>query len=136
MTVALSKEDREVMDDLYQSIISFKQGVLQLSIYILVELKKYIWNFIISLGEFSPQELKQHGLEEILMRRALRFFGLSGSEKESGDSQVERKSKPSVKTVLKKVVILLLSPFYILILICLYIRRRGKNNYVKNNYKT
>lgn len=136
MTVALSQEDKEVMNDLYQSVVSFKQNIIELSLFVLIELKKYIWNFIVSLGEFSPDELRKHGLEEILMRRALRFFGLGSEEDKRSDKRTDQKLKPTFSVKFKKAISVLLLPVYLVIIICLGLRRKQRRKYVKNNYKT
>jgi hypothetical protein len=136
MTITIDKEDREVIGDLINSLLLFKRTLLQLSFALFVELKRYVLNFIISLGEFSPKEIQEHGLEDILLKRALRFFGLDTNEGRIEKGSNEENKKLTIKLVVKKVVNLLLSPIYLLILICLYFRNKNYNKNVKNSYKT
>ncbi len=134
MTVSISKEDREILEDLFNSLVSFKQTLLQLSLIGLKELKKLLINFIISLGDFSPSEIQKYGLEEILYRRAMNFFGLADSA-ENEEKKIEKK-KVTSKSIVKRIIGVVLLPLYLLIIIVLYFRHRKINKDVKNNLRT
>ena len=137
MTVTISAEDREVLADLANELKLFKQKLMKLSIYFLVLLKKYIESFIISLGEYSPQEIKKHGLEAIMVRRAMRFFGLAHEEsRELRKPGRIKKNKLSLKRVIKNIIVVPLLPLYFLILMIYKIRRKNKSINVKNQFKT
>jgi hypothetical protein len=137
MNIAISKEDKEVLYDLANELMLVKQKSIQLSYYLLLGLKKYIENFIISLGEYSPQEIKTHGLEAILIRRALRFFGLANDDHEDQRRPRQKKKKKlTVIRIVKKVILVPLLPLYLLILMLYKIRRKNTHRNVKNNYET
>tara|TARA_B100000508_G_scaffold141026_1_gene145257 strand:+ start:31621 stop:32079 length:459 start_codon:yes stop_codon:yes gene_type:complete len=135
MNITIDKEDREVLLDLLESIISIKQLFLKLSLLAFSEVKKGVLGFIYSLSEFAPQEIKEHGLEEILFRRALRFFGLKIGEEADQQSRKKQRKK-TVKFILKRFFAFILTPVYIIILVMIKIRGENKQKNVKNKFKT
>jgi hypothetical protein len=134
MIVSISQEDKEVLEDLFESLVSFKQTLLQLSLMGIKGLKKILVNFIISLGDFSPSEIREHGLEEILLGRAMSFFGLGDTAQNKDNGNDRRKVSP--KSIVRRIIGVVLIPVYLLIIITLYFRRKKTTKNVKNRYKT
>lgn len=137
MNISISQEDKEVLHDLKRSIYQLNQELFKLSVGILLSLKQIMLAWIMGLSEFAPSEIKKHGLEAILIKRALRFFGMEKSERDFTlqAQRVKKRKKKGYNTrvLIKRGLKLLLFPLYVLILLLL--RLKPQKN-VKNNFKT
>ncbi|HLV42605.1 MAG TPA: hypothetical protein VKY37_10015 [Brumimicrobium sp.] len=141
MNITISAENKVLLEELKDEALIIKQEVTKLSISLLIQLKTVLFQFLISYKEYSLTNIREYGLGEILMNRAMRFFKL---ENDRGEKKIQiKKSIKSVrkggKYLMKKSVKVVLYPFYlvILLLIALLKPRNGekKEGYVKNIYK-
>lgn len=94
MYISISEENKILYQTVLEELDKIKQEALGLSVSLLIALKNRLWNFILSYGEYSPQNIREHGLEAILLRRAVRFFNL---EDLAGERVGRRKRKSSRK---------------------------------------
>lgn len=137
MSLSISQEEKEVLDDLKQAVVKLNQELFQLSIGLLLSIKQIILTWIIGLSDFAPSEIKKHGIEAILIKRALRFFGMELSEKSSTIKTSLKKgrregTKFTIRVTAKRITKLILFPLYVIILLILKFKPQ-KN--VKNNFK-
>lgn len=135
MIYSISKEEKEVLADLKSTIIKLNYELIELSIGLFLGLKIHLLNYLRCLHEFHPREIKAHGLEAILVKRALRFFGMDPESKINVKKSV-RKDQPRGKgspMKLTRIVKIVLLPIYWCIL--LIVKIRDANN-VKNKFET
>jgi hypothetical protein len=93
MQITISEENRIVLEELKEEAIQIKQEATELSISLLIQLKTLMFQFLLSYNEYSLTNIREHGLAEILMSRAMRFFKL-----DQGDEKPKRpKEKPKSK---------------------------------------
>lgn len=82
MYITISEENRIVIEALKEEVIQIKQEATELSISLLIQLKTVLFQFVLSYKEYSLTNIREYGLAEILMSRAMRFFKLDqGDEK-------------------------------------------------------
>lgn len=122
MYLAIPKKSDILSFKRQKELIRMKDLMIELSIEILIQLKTFIYQFILSYEEYSLVNIREHGLGEILMRRSLRFFKLGNDEGEEEEevSQSESKVKKTKKkkmSFFQKAVRIVLYPIYIFILI-------------------
>lgn len=163
MQVTLSTENKIILEAFKKEAVEIKQEVIELSIHFIIQLKTFLFQFLLSYKEFSLTNIRSHGLTEILMNRALRFFKLDGGEEPLKKSKQKTKSKwnwgkmipqksvASQKTnketknngankyLFKKSIKVILFPFYLLILMFRMLleskSKRKSKKYVRNVYK-
>lgn len=141
-------EDRKVVLEefkkaLNDALVIIKQEGKELSLTLFIQLKTLLFQFLLSYKEYSIRNIKEYGLGEILLSRALRFFKLDHKD-ENEDKFLRRRLKMTrreVRRTMKKVGKVLLFPFYLVILLLERLfrikeRRSTKrlNKYVKNSY--
>lgn len=141
MHITISKENKAVLEELKEEALIIKQEATELSISLLIQLKTILFQFLISYKEYSLTNIREYGLGEILMNRAMRFFKLDNEsrEKRTEVKSTKRTSKKGGRYLVKKGVKVVLYPFYVLIiLIQMMLKSKSvKNNgkYVKNVYR-
>ena len=141
MHLTISDENKVLLEELKEEALIIKQEAKELSISLLIQLKTIVFQFLISYKEYSLTNIREYGLGEILMSRAMRFFKLDNDSREKKTEA--RKSKQATrkggKYLIKKSVKVVLYPFYLLILVLqmTFKSRSVKNNskYVKNVYR-
>src|SRR5690554_359126 len=98
MNIDISVENREVVERVKEELDQLKYEAKELSISTLIQLKTILFQFVLSYKEYSLTNIREHGMTEILMRRALRFFGFDPGDKE--EDREEEKKKSSWRSVL------------------------------------
>ena len=134
MHLTISDENKVLLEELKEEALIIKQEAKELSISLLIQLKTIVFQFLISYKEYSLTNIREYGLGEILMSRAMRFFKLDNDSREKKTEA--RKSKQATrkggKYLIKKSVKVVLYPFYLLILV---LQMTSKSRTVKNNSK-
>lgn len=102
MYITISEENRIVLEELREEAIQIKQEAKELSISLLIQLKTFMFQFILSYKEYSLTNIREYGLAEILMNRANRFFKLDQSNEEP--RKPKEKSKFRYRTKRKNTV--------------------------------
>lgn len=95
MHIAISEENRIVLEELKSELIQIKQEAKELSISLLIQLKTLLFQFILSYKEYSLTNIREYGLGEILMSRANRFFKLD--QEDEKQKKVKKKKKTNLK---------------------------------------
>lgn len=94
-----------------------------------------LMNYFQTFDEYAISEIKKKGLKEILLKRAYRFFGLKNDKTRSRSGKKSKVSfKVNKRQTKKRILTLIFSPFYLVILVLLLITRR-KNPKKVNRYK-
>lgn len=141
MQITLNEQNQILLNEIVKELIVIKQELLELSIVVLIQLKNFIIQFIMSYKEYSLVNIREQGLGEILTIRALRFFKLETEE----PREKEKKKRKSIKVkrsgayYIKKATKTILFPFYLLILLLDSVLRKKekasekpKNKFVKS----
>lgn len=93
MYITISEDNRLVLEELKEEVIQIKQEATELSISLLIQWKTLLFQFVLSYKEYSLTNIREYGLGEILMSRAMRFFKL--------DNGGEEPKKPKEKSKLR-----------------------------------
>lgn len=116
--------NEEFVEELQNETMLRGKALLKLSFELLIYLKEYLTHFILSFAEFSPSQLREKGLGEILFQRALRFFKMEALE-DKAEKGIERikisrkRIQKKGRCLLKRSCKVILFPFYLLILLFL-----------------
>jgi len=137
MHYSINEEERLVLLDLKNDLLELQKNL----IINLIKFSTFSWRLILSLvysfREYSFENMRTYGLKEILIRRALRFFGLTISEKRITQEiagEGKSRSKTGKRGHIIRLVKLVSLPVYWLILFVLNIRRKYFVKNVKRNY--
>lgn len=141
-------KDRKVVSEelkklLYDALLIIKQEGKELSLTLFIQLKTLTFQFLLSYKEYSIANIKEYGLGEILLMRALRFFKLDlrNPDEEKKLIRKLKKTKRGAIRIVRKLGKAILLPFYLLILSLAWLRTKDKrpkekiNKYVKNSYR-
>lgn len=151
MNIELSAEDHLILNEIKSDIKQFGLKLLNFIYSIIKELFSIFKTYIKSLKDFSYSNVREEGLENILMRRAERFFKTDlVKQKSKKHQQIENKSikidskrihsKSELKdkqfkftkNTLKKLILL---PLYLIFKALILIKKyKSDNNVNKNNY--
>ncbi|WP_107038215.1 hypothetical protein [Brumimicrobium mesophilum] len=93
MYIAVSEENRIVLEELKGELIQIKQEVIELSISLVIQLKTLLFQFLLSYKEYSLTNIREYGLAEILMSRANRFFKLDQDDEKEKKAKEKKKAK-------------------------------------------
>lgn len=93
MYITISEDNRLVLEELKEEVIQIKQEATELSISLLIQLKTLLFQFVLSYKEYSLTNIREYGLGEILMSRAMRFFKLDNGGEEPKKPKEKSKSK-------------------------------------------
>lgn len=141
MYITISEENKVLMEELKEEVTIIKQEAKKLSISFIIQLKSIIFQFLISYKEYSLTNIREYGLGEILMDRAMRFFKLDNENREKKASKKKTKglTRKGGKYLIKKTAKLVLYPFYLLILMLEMVFKSNdkekSNKNVKNVYR-
>lgn len=116
MNLIISKENKILLKELKEELIIIKQEAKKVSLNFIIQLKGIVYQFLISYKEYSLTNIREYGLTEILMNRAMRFFKLDNSNKEN-KKKSKKRTKRGGKYMVKKAAKVILFPFYLLILV-------------------
>ena len=141
MTLTLSEEDREVLNEWYEELLEIKQEVLRKCLNSLIVTYYHSIAFARSFEDFSPANVRREGLITILTRRALQFFGLNIDQESCSKKKKHKKYRASLSQYLtrsngvrlgRRTLKMTVFPFYLLLLLLIYLKKPEKN--VKNKY--
>ncbi|PKR81674.1 hypothetical protein CW751_03875 [Brumimicrobium salinarum] len=140
MQITISQEQHILLNDLKKELLNIKQKSIRLSFKLLFEIKSLLWQFLISYKEYSLANIRQRGLAEVLMTRALRFFGLEEEQDKTKAKIIQQKSnKKNTKLSFRKLIRLILTPLYWIILGLKFMsgarKSQNKVHKFKNVYK-
>jgi|SRR5690554_1068438 len=141
MHITISEENKVLMEELKEEVTIIKQEAKKLSISFIIQLKSIIFQFLISYKEYSLTNIREYGLGEILMDRAMRFFKLDNEnrEKKASKNKTKKLTRKGGKYLMKKTAKLILYPFYLLILMLEMVfksnAKEKSNKNVKNVYR-
>src|SRR5690554_7031192 len=94
MYTTISEENKIAVEELKEELNIVKQQVQELSLSLLIQLKTILFQFVLSYKEYSLTNIREYGLGEILMNRALRFFRLDNDgEEKNMSSKKEKRSE-------------------------------------------
>jgi hypothetical protein len=139
MAITISEENQIWLSQFKDELNIIKKDALTLSVHFLIQFKRWFISFLLSYQEYSLSNIREHGLGEVLIQRAMRFFGLEYESKGAKTrSNSKKKIKKGIRFLLKKSAQLVLFPFYLMILSLKELMRRihkKKNDKdVKNRY--
>lgn len=137
MQITINEQNRILLNEALEELIVIKQELLELSLVVLIQLKNFFIQFIMSYKEYSLTNIKEHGLGEILTIRALRFFKLDIEEPKKTVEKKQRVNKTRSRAYyMKKSVKTILFPFYLLILVLdkIFHKKEEKTVHSKNIY--
>ena len=141
MTLTLSEEDRQVLNEMYVEFLEIKQEVLTKCLNSLIVSFYHSIAFAKSFEDFSPANVRQQGLITILTRRALRFFGLDLEQDSRSNKKELKRYKASSShyftrsygvRLVRRTLKMMVFPVYLFILLLVYLKKPEKN--VKNKY--
>lgn len=143
MYTTISEENKIAVEELKEELKIVKQQVQELSLSLLIQLKTILFQFVLSYKEYSLTNIREYGLGEILMNRALRFFRLDndGEEKNVSSKKEKTAKRKGARYIIKKSLKTILFPIYLLItLLQLLIKsesgtREKKHKQLKNVYR-
>ena len=95
MHIAISDENKVLLKELKEEALIIKHEAKELSVSLLIQLKTLFFQFLMSYKEYSLTNIREYGLGEILMSRAMRFFKLDNDSREKKTEA--RKSKQTTK---------------------------------------
>lgn len=136
MQYSIKEEERLVLIELKNDLYEFQKSLINNLIELSVFSFQLIISFVYSFNEYSVENIRRYGLREILIRRALRFFGLTLSEKKKDNNKSKEKSEHKQKSksgFLLRSVKLICLPVYGLILFIIKIRQNNLMKNVKRN---
>lgn len=134
MGYTLTQEERIVLSEIQSDLIKAK-GNLTIS---LISVLKYIIRtlriFILSLEEFKLENIRKHGLGEILYQRALRFFKLEEKRGERKSASFRKDSNNAFQSKKKIHIIQVMFKIAIVLLLKLFRIKNNKKKVAKNVY--
>lgn len=136
MQISITQEEQIILQELKQDLIRVKQELIEWGVGLLILLKDFIIQFILSYDEFAISNIKSKGLINILTDRALRFFKLDHHEVEERRKSVDKPKKRTIKYYILKFTKLILFPIYLIICGVLIIFRKKQKKNVINRYET
>lgn len=143
MYTTISEENKIAVEELKEELKIVKQQVQELSLSLLIQLKTILFQFVLSYKEYSLTNIREYGLGEILMNRALRFFKLDndGEEKNVSSKKEKTAKRKGVRYIIKKSLKTILFPIYLLIILLQLLMksesgiREKKHKQLKNVYR-
>ena len=146
MNISMTEDQRVVVEEYKSTAVNamriIKQNGIELSMNILIQMKVLVFQFVLSYKEYSINNIREYGLGEILLMRALRFFRLDISDPDKDKHYIKsvRKTRRGVKQIILKTFKTVLLPFYLILLLMEWLRAHEKrhkdksNKNVKNKY--
>ena len=99
MQLTLTKEEEYVLHQIKQDLIKIKQQFITALITFSVWSGRALLNQLLSYSEFSYANIREKGLKNVLIERALRFFKIEdGVEARGGILRKTLKRKKQIKT--------------------------------------
>ncbi|HLW29238.1 MAG TPA: hypothetical protein VKX29_00120 [Brumimicrobium sp.] len=144
MYIAISEENKDLLREFKKDVSDVKQEAKELSFSLFIQLKRLMFQFLISYKEYSLTNIREYGLGEILMSRAMRFFKLDDDSREKKTALKKEKqihkssrskqiSKKGGVYIVRRAVKYILYPFY-LIIICLQLLFKSEPKEKSNSY--
>jgi hypothetical protein len=141
MHITISKENKVLLEELKEEVFTIKQEVKELSLSLLIQLKTIMLQVLISYREYSLTNIREYGIGEILMNRAMRFFKLDNDyrEKKAEKKKTKQATRKGGRYLVKKSAKVILYPFYLIIVLIQMIfnarLKKKSDKYVKNFYR-
>ncbi len=147
MYISITEDQRRVIEEYRNAATNayytIKRNGTELSLSFFIQVRILVYQFLLSYKEYSLSNVREYGLGEILLMRALRFFRLDirDPEKEKRLIRKIKKTKRGIKRVFSNTLKAVLFPCYLILLLLDWIRknkRRHKNKsnkHVKNSFR-
>ena len=134
MGYTLTQEERIVLSEIQSDLIKAKGNLTFSLINIVKYIIRTLRKFLLSLEDFKLENIRNHGLGEILYQRALRFFKLEEKSEKLKSASSRKESTNAFQSKKKIVVIQFMLKIAVVLLLKLFRIKNKKKKVAKNVY--